>query len=215
MHPTRLDHVALHVRDPERVAAALLARLPFRVLEETDDFVLVGRRPDLGKLTLLRSPDVTEPGALVHVGIAVPCAIASSSVDVGGELAVELVPGDRDGEVDLDHVALRVPDPYASARAWLDLGFERGERVGCSERVRLGDAFVELRPGVPPTTERPVLAHVGLLVESADDARSHAERNGLEVRRFVEAENSRAVFVSGPDAVEVELVEHLPSFALV
>lgn len=215
MHPTKLDHVAVNVSDPGQVADALLARLPFRVLEETDEFTLVGRRPDLGKLTLVRAEGRRESGQLLRIGLAVPCATASSSVDVGGELHVELVPGRRDGEVDLDHVALCVPDPYASAQRWLELGFERADRVGGSERVRLGDAFVELHPGSPGPTENPLLGHVGLLVESVEAARSDAVDAGLEVRRYVEAENSRALFVSGPDEVEVELVQHLRSFALV
>ena len=60
----------------------------FAQINQKDGFFLVGRRPDLGKLTLLRSAEVSEPCALVHVAIAVPCAIASSRVDVGGELAV-------------------------------------------------------------------------------------------------------------------------------
>lgn len=112
-------------------------------------------------------------------------------------------------------MALRVPDPRASAKAWLDLGFERMERVGPIERVRLGEVIVELRAGRPAPTTRPLLNHIGLLVESMAEARADAADSRLEIRRVVEAEHSRAVFVSGPDAVEVELVEHLPSFALV
>jgi catechol 2,3-dioxygenase-like lactoylglutathione lyase family enzyme len=215
VNPTKLDHVALYVSDPRRVAGALLARLPLRILEETDEFVLVGRKPELGKLTFFGAPSRREHGQLLRIGIAVPCAMASSSVDLAGELAVELVPGPREGEVDLDHVALRVPDPRASARAWLDLGFEQMERVGPVERVRLRNAFVELHPGAPAEATRPLLNHIGLLVDSADEAHADAVDAGLEVRRFVEADNSRAVFVSGPDGVEVELIEQLPSFALV
>lgn len=215
MNPTRLDHVALYVSDPQRSASALLARLPLRILEETDEFVLVGRRPELGKLTFFAAPEPREAGSLVRIGIAIPCAMASSRVDLGEDLTVELVPGPRDGEVDLDHVALRVPDPDASARAWLDLGFQRAERVGPIERVRLGDAFVELHPGSPQPSRQPLLNHVGLLVESIEEARSGVAEAGLAIQRAVDAENSRALFVSGPDGVEVELIEHRPSFALV
>jgi catechol 2,3-dioxygenase-like lactoylglutathione lyase family enzyme len=215
VNPTRLDHVALYVSDPSRVAAALLARLPLRILEETDEFVLVGRKPELGKLTLFGAPGPREPGELVRIGMAVPCAMASSSVDLGEELSLELVPGPRDGEVDLDHVALRVQDARASVRGWLELGFEQMERIGQVERVRLGDAVVELHPGTPTHTDHPLLNHIGLLVESADEARADATDAGLEIRRVVEAEHSRAVFVTGPDGVEVELIEQLPSFALV
>ena len=215
VNPTIIDHVALYVSDPQRTAAALLARLPLRILEETDDFVLVGRSPELGKLTFFSASSPREQGQLLRIGMAVPCAMASSSVDLGEELTVELVPGPRDGEVTLDHVALRVPDPVSSARAWLELGLEPMERVGTIERARIGDAFVELHPGAAAPTRRPLLNHVGLLVESVDDAHASAVDAGLEVRRLVEAENSRAIFLTGPDGVEVELVQHLPSFALV
>lgn len=214
MRPTRIDHLALYVTDPHRAAAALQARLPVRVLEETDEFVLVGRRPDLGKLTFFHADEPREAGLLSGVGMAVPCATSTSRVELG-ELDVDLVPGRRDGEVDLGHVALVVPDPTASARRWVELGFERFERVGQAERVRLGEAFVELRPGPRRETSRPLLGHVGLLVESFDEAHEGALERGLEVRRVVEAEHSRALFVTGPDDVEVELVEQLPSFALV
>ena len=54
MRPEKLDHVALFVSDPDRVAAMVCARLPFRVLERTDEFVLVGRSPELGKITLFQ-----------------------------------------------------------------------------------------------------------------------------------------------------------------
>lgn len=215
MQPARIDHVALHVSDPERVAAALLARLPLRILEETDEFVLVGRRPELGKLTFVQTRGPREAGQLVRVAMGVPCAMASSSIDLTGELSLELVPGPREGEVDIDHVALRVPDPGASARAWCTLGFERTERVGPIERVRLGDAFVELHPGSPASTRRPLLSHIGLLVDSVDEAHESVLERDLEVVRLVDAESSRALFVAGPDGVEVELVEHLPSFSLV
>lgn len=37
---------------------------------------------------------------------------------------------------------------------------------------------------------------------------------GLDVTKEVDAENILAVFVDGPDGVEVEYMEHRPSFAL-
>jgi hypothetical protein len=55
MRPERLDHVALDVSDPDHMAAMLCARLPFPVLERTGEFVLVGRSPELGKITFLRA----------------------------------------------------------------------------------------------------------------------------------------------------------------
>ena len=72
LKPRKLDHVALWVSDPEEAARVVLARLPFRILEEGDDFLLLGRSPDLGKLTLFEAPGPRERGALLRIGIGIP-----------------------------------------------------------------------------------------------------------------------------------------------
>jgi catechol 2,3-dioxygenase-like lactoylglutathione lyase family enzyme len=214
MRPEKLDHVALFVSDPDRVAAMLCARLPFRVLERTDEFVLVGRSPELGKITLFHAPGPRDRGALLHIGIGVPCAAAATSLDAEEGLVVELVPTSAEGQVELQHVGLLVPDPGASARAWLDFGFEMASRAGTVERVQLGGAFVEFHPGDPPCTDRPLLNHIGLLVESLTEVEESVAEQGFHVNREVDAENSKAIFVRGPDDVELEYIEHKPSFVL-
>jgi catechol 2,3-dioxygenase-like lactoylglutathione lyase family enzyme len=209
--PEKLDHVALFVPDPDAVAARLLAQLPFRVIESTDEFVLVGRGPEYGKLTLFRAPAPRDRGVLRRIGIGIPCGTVERTIDLGDGLELELVPADPEGEVDLAHVALRTPDPATSAPAWLELGFMPAPRGADGvARVRLGGSYVELHEGSTKPTERPLLNHLGLLVESIDEV----ERERFDVIRTVDAENSRAVFVSGPDGVEVEYIEHKPSFAL-
>lgn len=213
MRPERIDHVALYVSDPEEIAARLLAQLPLRTLEQTDEFVLVGRAPELGKLTLFDAPAPRERGALLRIGIGIPCGTVERSLDLGTDAGLELVlvPADCDGEVDLAHVSLATPDPEASARRWLELGFEPEPRSpGGVTRVRLGETCLELHRGSPAPTERPLLNHLGLLVESVDEI----DLARVDVVRTVDAENSRAVFVNGPDGIEVEYIEHKPSFAL-
>jgi catechol 2,3-dioxygenase-like lactoylglutathione lyase family enzyme len=214
LKPRKLDHVALWVSDPEEAARAVLARLPFRVLEEGDDFLLLGRSPDLGKLTLFEAPGPRERGALLRVGIGIPCGTERTTIELDDDLSIELVPSDPSGEVDLDHVALQVPDPGASIRDWMRLGLERDEIAGTVQRARLGDAVVELQHGSPHQTERPLLNHLGFLVSSIEHVRRSVAEHDLHVMREVEAENSFAVFVRGPDGVEVEYIEHKPSFAL-
>jgi catechol 2,3-dioxygenase-like lactoylglutathione lyase family enzyme len=214
LSPRTLDHAALWVSDPGETAGILLSRLPFRVLEEGDDFLLLGRAPEFGKLTLFEAPGPRERGALVRVGIGIPSGTERTSIELGDELRVELVPSDPHGEVGLDHVALEVPDPGASVREWMRLGFERDEIAGTVQRVRLGDSYVELHDGAPAPPDRPLLNHLGLLVDSIDDARSAIFHLGLAVNEEVDAENSRALFVTGPDGVEVEYIEHKESFAL-
>ena len=65
-----------------------------------------------------------------------------------------------------------------------------------------------------PATERPLLNHLGVLVESADDGRRRAEAAGVEVADVVDAPNTYAVFVWGPERVKLEYVEHKPGFSL-
>lgn len=212
--PRTLDHVALWVSDPDEAASLLLSRLPFRVIEEGDDFLLLGRAPELGKLTLFEAEGPRERGTLLRVGIGIPCGTERTAIELDDELRVELVPSDPRGEVDLDHVALQVPDPGTSVREWMRLGFERDEIAGTVQRVRLGGTYVELQHGAPAPTERPLLNHLGLLVGSVEDARRTVSELGLSVTREVDAENSHALFVEGPDGVEIELIEHKDSFAL-
>ena len=213
MKPEKLDHVALYVPDPEEVAACLLSQLPFRILEQTDEFVLVGRAPELGKLTFFEAKGPREPGPLLRIGIGIPAGVEQRTLWLGDETGLELtlVPSAPDGEVDLVHVALATEDPSRTAQDWLGLGLQPAPKsdVGVC-RVRLGAAFVELhRTSVAPTG-KPLLNHLGLLVQSIDEV----DRDRLDVVREVDAEHSRAVFVKGPDGVEVEYIEHKPSFAL-
>jgi len=214
LNPTKLDHVALYVSDPDAVAARILAQLPFRIIEETDEFVLVGRDPALGKLTLFRAEPPRERGVLRRVGISVPCATVERSIEVGDDLALELVPGAPDGEVELGHLAVLTRDPASDARAWLEFGFEPAPKGRNSvPRVRVGNQHIELWTGLPEPTRRPLLNHIGLLVDSLDDVVRTAEERGEDTGKLVDADNSRALFLAGPDGVELEYIEHKPSFA--
>lgn len=115
----------------------------------------------------------------------------------------------------MTRVTLLSPDPAASARAWLDLGFAPAPKgANGALRVRVGGQHLELVEGAARETDRPLLNHLGVLVESFDELQRSVEEAGLEVNRVVDAEHSRALFVCGPDRVELEYIEHKPSFAL-
>lgn len=205
--PLRLDHVAVRISDPERTAAALIARFPFRILERGDDFLLVGRSRELGKITLFGAPGPRERESLISIGIGIPGGTMCMTVDAG-ELPVQLVPTPPACDVDLHHVAFRVPVPERSAERWLRYGFERAEPCGGVRRVRLGGATVELRPGSVIPSDRPMMGHLGLVVDSLDDMRRELEGSELEITREVDARSSRALFVDGPDGIELEYIEH-------
>jgi catechol 2,3-dioxygenase-like lactoylglutathione lyase family enzyme len=208
LNPKKLDHVAVYVSEPSEIAARILAQLPLRVIEETDEFILLGRDPEHGKLTLFRAAELPrEPGSLRGVGIGIPAATVERSLQLGDGLRLELVPSDPRGEVEVNRVTLLVPDPAESAQQWLRLGFEPAPKKDGVLRVKVGRQHVELVPGSPPAPERPLLNHLGVLVESFDEARRNVEAQGIDVSEVVEGEQSRALFVTGPDGVELEYVE--------
>lgn len=218
------DHVALWVGEREPLARFLESHLGMHVIEQADDFTLLGADAKRGKLTLFDAEGPREAGALERVVLRV--------TDIDGALA-RLPNGhvvDRKGEVaqfdapqglgmglieaegldyDIDHVVLRVPDPEKAATGFAELGFER--RNGA---LQVADKSVRLEPGGEPEGERPLLNHLALLVESAERAREEAERRGLEIEKVVDAENTLATFVRGPDGITVEYVEHKPGFSL-
>jgi len=76
-------------------------------------------------------------------------------------------------------------------------------------------AYVVFLQGEPGDPENPLLNHIAVLVPSADEQLAESERLGVEVADVVDAANTKAVFVWGPERVKVEYVEHKPTFSLV
>jgi catechol 2,3-dioxygenase-like lactoylglutathione lyase family enzyme len=213
MTPTRIDHVALWVADREADTRRILDLFDVDILEQADDFTLIGSDPELGKLTLFDAEGPRAQSQLMGIAFREPGREDARDVDVGDGLHLYRLGMPHAWAVDLDHVSLRVADAEASAQRWVELGFERVEpRVEPSARVKLGDSYIELTPGTPLPTERPLLNHIGLTVESIDPYLDGDVDVELEILDVVDAENSRAVFVQGPDDVCVELIEHKPSF---
>ncbi len=216
MEPTSLDHVALWVADRDSIADFATTYLGMHVIERTERFTLVGSDARRGKLTFFAEEGPREQGALARIGLRVSNLAAARAAlpdgtpevfDVGEGLMLTLVEGETDVEYDLDHVALFSPDPEAAAQAWLPYGFSA---TGDPRRVEVGGAYLELIDGDPGSPERPILNHLGVLV----DAAAPAQELGVEVADVVDAANTLAVFVWGPDRVKLEYVEHKASFSL-
>ena len=205
MHPKRIDHVAFWVEDRDGIAEAILALLPWHVVDRQDTFTLLGGDARGFKLTLFDAEGPRERGAIVHVALRGP---REENIDAGEGICIRVleVPGDYD----LDHVALRTPDPVATAIEYERYGFRHtGEG-----RAEVGGAYVELRAGSARKTDRPLLNHLAVLVDSADDHVADAEELGIEVESVVDAANTYAAFLWGPERVRIEYVEHKPSFSL-
>jgi catechol 2,3-dioxygenase-like lactoylglutathione lyase family enzyme len=211
VRPQTLDHVALWVEDRDAIAEVLTARLGMHVIERTDRFTLLGADARRGKVTLFASDGPREPGALRHIGLRVSSLPGGpAEVDAGEGLRFVLVETPTEVEYDLDHVALVAADPKAAAEEWRRLGFEpAGDR-----RLEVGGAFLELHEGDPGDPERPLLNHIGVLVESVEEHVSDAQELGVEIADVVDAPNTIALFVWGPERVKLEYVEHKPTFSL-
>jgi catechol 2,3-dioxygenase-like lactoylglutathione lyase family enzyme len=206
VNPTKLDHVAYWLENRDEVADFCVAHLGMHVIERTDAFTLIGSNARRGKLTLFEAEGPRERGALKHVGLRVSKLPQETSFRIGA-VELVLVEAPTDVEFDLDHVALYSKTPEETAEAYLQLGFERaGPR-----RVEVGGAFVEFHEGDPGDPEKPLLNHLAVLVESADAAKDL----GAEVDKVVDAANTYAVFLCGPEGVRIEYVEHKPTFSLV
>jgi catechol 2,3-dioxygenase-like lactoylglutathione lyase family enzyme len=231
MEPKTLDHVALWVADRGPIADFATTHLGMHVVEETDRFTLVGSDARRGKLTLFDADGPRQRGALEHVALRVnrldrtledlPRDVdverrdGSAYFDLYEGLRIGLVAADTAVDYDLDHVALRSADPEATAEEYRKLGFSPAEPGSSgAPRVEVGGAFVEFHPGDPSDQGEPLLNHLAVLVDSADEHIDEAKQLGVEIADVVDAANTYAVFLWGPEHVKIEYVEHKPTFAL-
>jgi catechol 2,3-dioxygenase-like lactoylglutathione lyase family enzyme len=233
VRPKTLDHVAFWLADPDVVAAFAVDHLGMHEIERTDRFVLLGSNARRGKLTVFFAEPKRERAAFEHVALRVSdleralAALPPKLVvdrpragvayfDVGDEgVRIGLVESPTDQEYDLDHVRLRTGSPAAAAAEYEALGFQPAEPSAEGQpRVEVGGAHVELVAGEVEHTDRPLLNHLAVLVDSAQEHIDAANELGVEIDDVVDAPNTYAVFVFGPDRVRIEYVEHKPSFSL-
>jgi catechol 2,3-dioxygenase-like lactoylglutathione lyase family enzyme len=226
--PKSLDHVALWVADRDGIAAFASEHLGMHVIQRTDAFTLVGAEARHGKLTLFAADGRRERGPLEEIGLrvndleraagALPAGLhvergeGRLRLELSDSLRIALVEAPADVDYDLDHVTLRSPAPSSAASAYAGFGFDPGESAAPS--VSVGGVAIELVEGDPGLTARPLLNHLGLLVDSAREHIDAAGSEGVEVLDVVDAPNTLAVFVAGPDGIRLEYVEHKPGFAL-
>ena len=228
--PETLDHVALWVADRDSIADFVTQRVGMHVVDRTDAFTLVGSDARRGKLTLFEAEGPREPGALKHValrvssleralgemdGVELERSDGAVYFDVHEGLRLGLVEAPTEVEYDLDHVALWSASPKEIAEAYDQLGFAAAEPgQSGAPRVEVGGAFVEFHEGEPGDPEKPLLNHLAVKVESADEHIAEARDLGLEIADVVDAANTYALFVWGPERVKIEYVEHKPEFSL-
>jgi catechol 2,3-dioxygenase-like lactoylglutathione lyase family enzyme len=205
-----LDHVALWTDERDALADFLVERAGMHVIERTDKFTLVGADAKKGKLTLFEADGPRDPGALGQVGLRVHDESLAGTVSAPGGLELEFVDNREGDEWDLNHVALRVPDPRHAVAEFLQLGFEPGDGP---DAVVAGDKTIYFVEGSNGHVDKPLLNHLALLVDSYKEHVENAKERGLEYEE-VDAANTWAVFVTGPYGIRIEYVEHKPGFAL-
>jgi catechol 2,3-dioxygenase-like lactoylglutathione lyase family enzyme len=231
VEPETLDHVALWVADRDSIADFVTQRVGMHVVDRTDAFTLVGSDARRGKLTLFAADGPRERGALKHVALRVSSLQDALSgvdgvaverprdgeayFDVSEGVRLGLVEASTEVEYDLDHVALWSTSPAETAQRYEQLGFaSTASGPSSAPRVEVGGAFLEFHEGEPGDPERPLLNHLAVKVESADEHIEEARELGIEIADIVDAPNTYAVFVWGPERVKVEYVEHKPTFSL-
>jgi catechol 2,3-dioxygenase-like lactoylglutathione lyase family enzyme len=219
VRPKTLDHVAFWVADREPIVDFLTEHVGMHVIDRQDAFTLVGSDARRGKLTLFTAEGPREQGAFKHVALRVSdleratADLPSAELELGEGVRVHLVEAPTDVEYDLDHVALVSADPEQTAKEYTELGFNPAEPSDGHPRVEVGGAYVEFHRGDPGEPDKPLLNHVAVLVDEVDPVIAEAEKREI-VDNVVDAANTRAVFVWGPERVRIEYVEHKPGFAL-
>jgi catechol 2,3-dioxygenase-like lactoylglutathione lyase family enzyme len=220
------DHVALWTNERDLLARFLCDYMGMHEIERTDAFTLVGAAARRGKLTLFAAEGERRPGPLRRIAFAVPnLAHALSRLPRGlaverigsleahfawpGGLGLGLVERADIAECDIDHVAFAVSDRAAARIGLLGLGFELE-----GDRLLAGSTFVDLLEERIDEEERPLFNHLGLRVRSAEEHIWEAVRRRLEIADVVDAPNTYALFVYGPERIKLEYVEHKASFAL-
>jgi len=217
--PKTLDHVAFWLADRAPIARFLEQHLGMHEITREANFTLLGSDARRGKLTLFDAEGPREQGVLKHVGLRVSDLSEARAAlppgtpdvfDVGEGIFLTLVEAPTDAEYDLDHVALWSSSPEETAREYERYGFT----LAGPTRVEVGGAYVEFHEGEVAQTERPLLNHLAVLVDSADDVIADAGDLGIEVESVVDAANTYAAFLWGPERVRIEYVEHKPTFSL-
>lgn len=218
MHPTMLDHVAIAVPGRDEMAGWLCQAVGLRVIQRTDRLTLLGSSATAGKITLFDAVD--GPGSTASTG-RVDCLVALQLAGPARDtlvhpdgLVLEFVAGAAGTEHNaLVGVRLHSDDPVAAAAAYAARwGFEAGAGHDGIPSVRLGEARVTFERDAAPSGSV-LVDHLGLLVASAAEHASVARAAGVDVQ-WVDAPNTLAAFVTGPDGVRLEYVEHKPEFAL-
>lgn len=213
-----LDHVALCVADPGAMAAFLSDHLGMQELGVGGDAVRVGAGARAAQLRLIPAEGPREAGALGRLVLRVgdlqrAVAALPAETDVredgpdlvtfegpeGLGLGFALVTGGGI-DYDLDHVILRVADPEETRAALAELGC-----VPRGDALHVADKHIALEE-LPGWTDRPLLDHIAVRVESIEPISAQARRRGLDVDEDP-PDDAFTIVLPGPERLRLDFVE--------
>ena len=216
-----LDGVGLAVSDPAAIGAFMCDHLGMRELDRAADRVVVGTGGRAATLSLIAAEGPRQRGALgrlilrvADVERAVAALPAGTTVEgdrfelarfrgpEGIELGFTLVAGGGI-DYDIDHVRLHVSDPDATRVALAQAGF-----VPRSRALHVADKYIALAAS-PGPSERSLLHHVGLRVESVEAVAATARARGLAVDEAA-AGDAVGVVLPGPERIRLRFSTQMP-----
>lgn len=213
-----LDHVALAVAEQGAMEAFLCDHAGMRELGRSAEAVLVGADARAMKLSLIPAEGPREAAALGRLVLRVTNlkrAVASlpgeTEVQEDGPdlvtfegpegLGLGFTPVAGGGiDYDVDHLVLRVADPEEMRVALAELGF-----VPRGETLHIGDKRISLEE-LPAWSERPLLEHIAVRVESIDAIAAQAGARGLEIDE-PQADDTFTIVLPGPERILLDFVE--------
>lgn len=216
-----LTGIGLAVADPAAMAGFLCDHLGMHELDRAADRVVVGAGGRAAVLSLmaaegpracgglgrliLRVADVERAVAALPAGTAVAgdrFELARFRGPEGIELGFTLVAGGGI-DYDIDHVRLSVSDPDATRRALAQAGF-----VPRSRALHVADKYLALA-AAPGPSERSLLHHIALRVESVEAVAAKARARGLEVDEPAAADPVGLV-LPGPERIRLRFSAQMP-----
>ena len=214
-----LDHVALALDDPEAMATFLCEYVGMQELARGDGTIVVGAAGERGaRFELLQADGPREPGPLARLVLRVSdLRRAAAALPEGTEV------DDSDPEFvrftapeglridfswmiagiidyDLDDVVLHVADSE-------DVRVALSE-VGCVPRgdaLHIGDKGITLEELSRPT-DRPLLDHIAVRVNSIEAVETQARARGLEVHEQ-SGGDAFSIVIPGPERLRLDFVE--------
>ena len=212
-----LDHVALAVADPGAMGAFLRECAGMQELGRSGDALVVGPGDHGASIRLFAAEGPREPGALVRLVLRVAdlkraTAALPGDVEVREEapdlvtfegpeglgLGFALVAGGAI-DYDLDHVVLRTADPEDTRIALAEFGC-----VPRGEALHIADKRIVLEE-LPAFTDRPLLDHIAVRVQSIEPVAAQAQARGAELGEARTAD-AFSVVLPGPEQISLHFV---------